>query len=216
MYRINLVEDDANIRELLSTYLTKEGYLVSTYSNAKDAINAISSGIHLWILDIMLDEDDDGYKILKEIRNKYNTPVIFISAKDQEMDRINGLELGGDDYISKPFSPREVVLKINKLLSRVYKKSSVYKYGDYIIDLQTRKVTKNEEEISLTIKEFDLLNILFKNLGNAIPRSFILTKIWEENYFGSDRVVDDLVRRLRTKLPDLDIETIYGYGYRLA
>lgn len=216
MYRINLVEDDANIRELLSTYLTKEGYLVSTYSNARDAINAISSGIHLWILDIMLDEDDDGYKILKEIRNKYNTPVIFISAKDQEMDRINGLELGGDDYISKPFSPREVVLKINKLLSRVYKKSSVYKYGDYIIDLQTRKVTKNEEEISLTIKEFDLLNILFKNLGNAIPRSFILTKIWEENYFGSDRVVDDLVRRLRTKLPDLDIETIYGYGYRLA
>lgn len=217
MYNINLVEDDKNISDLLTTYLTREGYLVNTYSNVEDATQAITSSVHLWLLDIMLGENiDGGYQILREIRKKFNTPVIFVSAKDQEIDRINGLELGGDDYIPKPFSPREVVLKVNKLIARVYKKSNIIKYGDYLIDFSARKVTREQEEIPLTIKEFDLLLILLKNIGNAIPRSFLLTKIWEENYFGSDRVVDDLVRRLRTKLTDLNIETIYGYGYRLA
>ena len=89
-------------------------------------------------------------------------------------------------------------------------------YKDYIIDYQARRVMKKDEQIALTTKEFDLLIILVKNINNAIPRSFLLSKIWEENYFGSDRIVDDLVRRLRTKMDELDIETIYGYGYRLA
>ena len=164
----------------------------------------------------MLEEDNSGYKILKEIRKRYNTPIIFISAKDEEMERIYGLEIGGDDYIAKPFSPREVMLKIKKLLTRIYKRSTIMQYKDYIIDYQARRVMKKDEQIALTTKEFDLLIILVKNINNAIPRSFLLSKIWEENYFGSDRIVDDLVRRLRTKMDELDIETIYGYGYRLA
>ena len=215
MYNIYIVEDDENIRNLLSTYLQREGYAVTTFSNSKNAIAAINPGVHLWILDIMLEEMDSGYQILKEILKKYNTPIIFLSAKDQEMDRIHGLEIGGDDYIPKPFSTKEVILKINNLLNRIYKKNTTVHYKDYTIDLQARKVTKNGEVIPLTIKEYDLLNILLKNINNSIPRSFILTKIWEPNYFGSDRVVDDLVRRLRAKMPDLTIETLYGYGYRL-
>ena len=214
MYNIYIVEDDDNIRNLLSTYLQREGYAVTAFSTAKNAIAAINPGVHLWILDIMLEEMDSGYQILKEIRKRYNTPIIFLSAKDQEMDRIHGLEIGGDDYIPKPFSTKEVILKINNLLNRIYKKTTV-NYGSYTIDLQARKVTQGNEVIPLTIKEYDLLNILLKNINNSIPRSFILTKIWEPNYFGSDRVVDDLVRRLRAKMPDLKIETLYGYGYRL-
>ena len=215
MYNIYIVEDDDNIRNLLSTYLQREGYAVTAFSTAKNAIAAINPGVHLWILDIMLEEMDSGYQILKEIRKRYNTPIIFLSAKDQEMDRIHGLEIGGDDYIPKPFSTKEVILKINNLLNRIYKKNTTVNYGSYTIDLQARKVTQGNEVIPLTIKEYDLLNILLKNINNSIPRSFILTKIWEPNYFGSDRVVDDLVRRLRAKMPDLKIETLYGYGYRL-
>ena len=213
---IYIVEDEDNIRELLATYLRNEGYAVTTFSTAADAIKAINPSVHLWILDIMLEEDDSGYKILKEIRKKFNTPIIFTSAKDEEMERIYGLEIGGDDYIPKPYSPREVVLKVKKMIARVYKKSNTVQYKDYVIDFQARRVIKNKEQINLTTKEFDLLIILIKNLNKAIPRSFILSKIWEENYFGSDRIVDDLVRRLRTKMDELDIETIYGYGYRLA
>lgn len=216
LYNIYLVEDEDNIRELLVTYLRKEGYIVTAFSSAKDAIKAINPSVHLWLLDIMLEEDNSGYKILKEIRKRYNTPIIFISAKDEEMERIYGLEIGGDDYIAKPFSPREVMLKIKKLLTRIYKRSTIMQYKDYIIDYQARRVMKKDEQIALTTKEFDLLIILVKNINNAIPRSFLLSKIWEENYFGSDRIVDDLVRRLRTKMDELDIETIYGYGYRLA
>lgn len=215
MFNINLVEDDENIRTVLATYLTREGYNVTVFSSAADAIAAISPNVHLWILDIMLEEMTSGYTILQEIRKRYNTPIIFLSAKDQEMDRIHGLELGSDDYIPKPFSSREVILKINNLLNRTYRKNNTVHYKEYTIDTQARKVTRESEVISLTIKEFDLLNILLKNINNAIPRSFILSKIWEPNYFGSDRVVDDLVRRLRTKMPELNIETIYGYGYRL-
>ena len=106
LYNIYLVEDEDNIRELLVTYLRKEGYIVTAFSSAKDAIKAINPSVHLWLLDIMLEEDNSGYKILKEIRKRYNTPIIFISAKDEEMERIYGLEIGGDDYIAKPFSPR--------------------------------------------------------------------------------------------------------------
>jgi two-component system response regulator CssR len=216
MYNIYYVEDDDNIRNLLTKYLENEGYCVTNFSNSKDAIDAINGNVHLWILDIMIEEMNSGYQILKEIRKKYSTPIIFLTAKDEEIDRIYGLEQGSEDYITKPFSPREVVLKINKIINRTYKKTSLLKYKEYIIDSPGRKVFKNDENLNLTIKEFDLLLILIKNINNAIPRSFILNKIWEENYFGSDRVVDDLVRRLRTKMPELDIETIYGYGYRLA
>ncbi len=125
--------------------------------------------------------------------------------------------MGGDDYITKPFSPKELVLRVNNVMKRVYKNENNRILIDgYELDEEQRKVFFNGSEIDLTTKEFDLLMMFIKNKGIAFSREKILTNVWEENYFGSDRVVDDTLRRLRKKLPNLNIHTIYGYGYRLG
>ena len=173
--------------------------------------------MHLWILDIMLD-DKSGFDLIEEIRLQgKDIPVIFMSARDKEFDRIIGLEEGSDDYITKPFSPKELVLRVNNVIKRVYKNDSNRIMVDgYELDEEQRKVFDGGKEIDLTTKEFDLLMMFIKNKGMAFNRDKILTNVWEENYFGSDRVVDDTLRRLRKKLPNLNIHTIYGYGYRLG
>ena len=145
-----------------------------------------------------------------------NVPVIFTSARDQDLDKILGLELGSDDYVTKPYSPKELVLRINNILKRVYAASNKIKYENYEIDIDKRIVTHDNKEINLTTLEFDLLYMILKNIGKSYSRDDILNIIWGENYFGSDRVVDDLVRRLRKKMPKLHINTIYGFGYRLT
>lgn len=146
-------------------------------------------------------------------------PVIFTSARDQDIDRIMGLELGSDDYISKPFSIRELMLRVKNLLNRVYAQNSnnenIVQYGDYRLDFDKRVVTLNDVNLNLTAKEYDLLLFLVKNKGKAFSRDQILDAVWGSEYFGSDRVVDDLMRRLRQKMPSLSVETIYGFGYRL-
>ena len=139
-----------------------------------------------------------------------------MSARDKEFDRIIGLEKGSDDYITKPFSPKELVLRVNNILRRVYKDDNRMLVDGYEIDLDQRKVYLNGVEIELTTKEFDLLMLFSRNKQTAFSREQILARVWETNYFGSDRVVDDTLRRLRKKLPDLNIHTIYGYGYRLG
>jgi two-component system response regulator CssR len=129
-----------------------------------------------------------------------------------------GLELGSDDYISKPFLPRELVIRVQKLLTRVYESSSVrtsVQLPPYTIDESVRSVSLNNENLNLTSKEFDLLLLFLHNKGQAFSREQMIEHIWGSDYFGTDRVVDDLVRRLRKKMPDLKIETIYGYGYRM-
>ena len=165
----------------------------------------------------MLGDAVSGYDLIKKIRqtNK-NVPVIFTSARDQDLDKILGLELGGDDYVAKPYSPKELMLRINNILKRVYFKSNKIKYEDYEIDIDKRIVIHDDKEIILTTLEFDLLYMFLKNKGKSYSRDDILNIIWGENYFGSDRVVDDLVRRLRKKMPKLHINTIYGFGYRLT
>lgn len=216
MYKIFLVEDDPNISSLLKSYLENEGYFVNVYTSEKSALAHLNEEAHLYILDIMLESDMSGYNILKAIRAKSNTPAIFISARDKDYDKILGFEIGADDYIAKPFSPREVVLRVNNIIKRNYQKKEMkVNYKDYVVDLESRLVTRNGEEIDLTTKEFELFIYLLKNKNVALSRDKILSKVWEENYFGSDRVVDDLMRRLRGKLDDADIETIYGYGYKL-
>ena len=145
-----------------------------------------------------------------------NVPVIFTSARDQDLDKILGLELGGDDYIAKPYSPKELMLRINNILKRVYANTNKLKYEDYEVDIEKRVVTHNNKEVNLTTLEFDLLYMFLSNKGKSYSRDEILNLIWGENYFGSDRVVDDLVRRLRKKMPKLNINTIYGFGYRLT
>lgn len=217
MHKIALVEDEKDLNNLIKTYLEKEGYTVTSYYNGEDAINSVDKDIHLWILDIMLGDDISGYDIIKKIREiDTNVPVIFTSARDKELDKIIGLELGSDDYITKPYSPKELVLRVNNIIRRVYAKDNKrINYKEYTIDLDKRMAFLGEEDLNLTTLEFDLLYMFLTNKKKSFSRDDILNNIWGENYFGTDRVVDDLVRRLRKKMPDLDINTIYGYGYRL-
>ena len=218
MKKIVLVEDEENLNYLIKTYLEKAGYEVISYLNGEDAIENITDDIHLWILDIMLGGDITGFDILKQIKEKNETiPVIFTSARDKDLDKIIGLELGSDDYITKPYSPKELVLRVNNLIKRVY--NNDYKkivYDKYIIDTEKRMVFLNEEDINLTTLEFDLLYMFITNKNKSFSRDDILNNIWGSDYYGNDRVVDDLIRRLRKKMPKLNINTIYGFGYRLT
>lgn len=215
---INIVEDEKDLNELVKSYLEKEGYEVNSYLYYEDALENIENpNVHLWILDIMLD-DKSGFDLIERIRQySSDIPVIFMSARDKEFDRIIGLEKGSDDYITKPFSPKELVLRVNNLIKRSYKSidNNLEVYG-YVIDEAQRKVLHNNEPVYLTTKEFDLLMLFVKNKGTAFLRDKILEEVWDKNYFGSDRVVDDTLRRLRKKMPNLVIHTIYGFGYRLG
>ncbi len=220
MYTICLVEDEESLSNLIKTYLEKEGYNVIQFFKGHDAIDYIGNVANLWILDIMLKDDITGYDIIKAIREKDEVvPVIFTSARDKDIDKIIGLEMGSDDYIAKPYSTKELILRTNKLINRIYKdKDSVKEilYDAYKIDLNKRLVKEDSNEIKLTTLEFDLLLLLLNNKNKTFSRDEILKNIWGDDYFGSDRAVDDLVRRLRKKMPKLNLSTVYGYGYRLS
>lgn len=215
---ISIVEDEKDINNLVAQYLRKEGYEVHSYYTYEEAsAHVADDDVHLWILDIMLD-DKSGFDLIEEIRLQGpETPVIFMSARDKEFDRIIGLEKGCDDYITKPFSPKELVLRVNNIIKRAYRDdNNRISINGYELDEEQRKIYADNVEIELTTKEFDLLMMFIKNKGIAFSRDKILENVWDENYFGSDRVVDDTLRRLRKKLPNLNIHTIYGYGYRLG
>ena len=218
MYKICLVEDEESLNNLMKSYIEKEGYEVIQFFKGLPALEYIGKEkIDLWILDIMLGDTISGYDLIKKIREFDKTvPVIFTSARDQDLDKILGLELGSDDYVTKPYSPKELVLRINNILKRVYASSNKIKYENYEVDVDKRIVTHDGKEVNLTTLEFDLLYMFLNNKGKSYSRDDILNIIWGENYFGSDRVVDDLVRRLRKKMPKLHINTIYGFGYRLT
>ncbi|GIM27769.1 DNA-binding response regulator [Clostridium polyendosporum] len=220
--KIYLVEDEMSLNILLDKYLQREGYEVTTFADGKSAIERIEDMPDLWILDIML-PDVNGYEIIKAIKeNNKNTPVIFMSARNEELDRVVGLELGSDDYLSKPFLPRELVIRTNKLMERVYgevNNESIdmeLNIGGYVISKRQRTVFLGNEEIQLTNKEFELLSYLVENKNSLLSRDQILISVWGEDYFGSDRVVDDTIRRLRRKVDRLSIETVYGCGYKLV
>lgn len=216
MFNICLVEDEKSLNNLIKTYLESAGYNVIQCFSGKEALE-LNTKIHLWILDIMLSDDISGYDIIKKIRETDDkVPVIFTSARDQDLDKIIGLELGSDDYITKPYSPKELVLRVNNIIKRVYKDTfDKITYEDYKINVEKRTVTLFDKEIKLTTLEFELLLLFVNNVGKSFSREEILNSIWKEDYYGNDRVVDDLVRRLRSKMKELKIETIYGYGYRL-
>lgn len=219
MYKICLVEDETDLVSVVKMYLEKAGYDVVTFTKGSDAINYIGNSVDVWILDIMLGDDVNGYDVIKAIREKYPlVPVIFTSARDQYLDRILGLELGSDDYITKPYSSKELVLRVNNIIKRVYQstESKILNYLDYSIDLDKRIVSVKDKPIKLTTLEFDLLILLVENINKSFSREDILNAVWGNDYFGSDRAVDDLVRRLRKKMPLLNVNTIYGYGYRLS
>ena len=213
---INVVEDEKDLNELVKRYLEKENYKVNSYLTYDEALEAIDKPCDLWILDIMLD-DKSGFDLIEIIKKKYpEKPVVFMSARDKEFDRIIGLEKGSDDYITKPFSPKELVLRINNIVRRVYKGEGRIEVDGYEIDESQRTIYENGQQIELTTKEFDLLMLFVRNRGTAFSREQILESIWDDNYYGSDRVVDDTLRRLRKKIPNISIKTIYGFGYRLG
>lgn len=220
-YRIAIVEDDQNIRHIVATYLEKEGFEIDLFDNAEDALKLWDENPpHMWILDIML-PGMDGYAFCKKIRTKSDVPIIIISAKDEEIDKIIGLELGGDDYLTKPFSPRELVARVRRLFARSYQNIKVenenyIQSGKLSIDEDARKVMWHDQVIEVTIKEFDLLVMFAKNPERAFSREELLTHVWGNDYFGSDRAVDDLVKRIRKKIPEINLETVWGHGYRYS
>ncbi|ASI34692.1 MULTISPECIES: response regulator transcription factor [unclassified Exiguobacterium] len=218
MHTIYLVDDEVNLNRVLVKYLEQEGWQVKSFTSGEAAASAIIEKPDLWVLDIML-PDMDGFQLIKRIKaHDETTPVIFISARDEDIDKIIGLEMGSDDYIAKPFLPRELVIRVKKILARAYAtpKTGVIQYGDYTIYPEKRVIEENGQEIDLTSKEYDLLILFATQIGTPMSREQILVSVWGDDYFGSDRVVDDLVRRVRKKLSKLELETIYGIGYRLV
>ena len=221
MYTVCLVEDEIALSNIVKAYLERAGYEVICFSKGSDAINYIGNKVDIWILDIMLGDDISGYNVIKAIREKDEmVPVIFTSARDQELDKIFGLELGSDDYMTKPYSSKELVLRVNNIIKRVYKdnkqNNNIIKYNDYVVDIEKRIVTLEDKEIKTTTLEFDLLVLFLKNVNVCFSREDIINKVWGNDYYGTDRVVDDLIRRIRKKLPKVKIEAVYGYGYRLV
>ena len=220
MYKIGLVEDEQDLNKLIKSYLEKENYEVVSFTKGSDVLSFIedNNDIQLWILDIMLEDDITGYDIIKKVKEKNEEiPVIFSSARDENIDKIMGLELGSDDYLAKPYSPKELVLRVKNILKRVYSKDfHKIKYNDYEINTEERSVSLNNERINLTNLEFELLMYFLNNKNKPLTREMILSEVWGEDYFGSDRVVDDSIRRLRKKMKNLNLSTVYGFGYRLS
>ena len=219
---IFIVEDDPNIRDIVAAYLKKANYDVTLIDNAEQAWElSRKQAPDMWILDIML-PGMDGYELCKKIRQESDVPIIIISAKDDEVDKIIGLELGSDDYLTKPFSPRELVARVKRLFKRTETvlipktgHSSEIKVGTLLLNTEERLVFWHGKETEVTAKEFDMLTILSRSYNRAFSREELLTRIWGEDYFGSDRAVDDLIKRLRKKLDGIPIETVWGYGYRM-
>lgn len=216
--KVYIVDDEKNLNDLLAFHLKNEGWDVKSFYSSIEAINHSNDNIDLWILDIMMPEID-GYTLIKQIKSKNPyVPVIFISARDTDIDRVVGLEVGSDDYITKPFLPRELIIRAKRLIERdtPTNTSPPRKKLDefHEIDYSLRIIYFENKAVELTSKEYDFILEMVKHPNRAFSRDDLLNRVWGLNYFGSDRVVDDLVRRIRKKLPYLKIETLYGYGYR--
>ena len=178
LFKINIIDDEKNLNDLVRTYLEKEGYSVCSFYTYDEALLHKDDDVHLWLIDIMLDKAS-GFELFNEIKaSKPKMPIIFMSARDQEFDRIIGLEKGSDDYITKPFNIKEVILRINNLLKRAYDNPSKIQIDGYDIDLEKRRVFYNNNEIILTTKEYDLLVYFLNNKGLAISREQVLSKVW--------------------------------------
>ena len=211
------VEDAFDLSEIIRKYLTREGYQVHVFDTGEEALSMLDKSVDLWILDIMLKGEITGYDLIKKIKEKNpKQAIMFTSARDQDIDKIVGLELGSDDYLAKPFSPKELMLRVQAILRRTHPYAEgIIEYPPYLIDTNKRTITEDGMNIELTNKEFEMLQFFLNHPNTPLEREKILKQVWGDNYYGSDRVVDDLLRRLRQKMPDLKIETIYGFGYRM-
>jgi len=223
MKHIYIVDDEKNIRDLIKMYLIKDGFKTTVFEDGTDVFEKFQEDEpDLVVLDIMM-PGIDGLDLCKLIRSKSDVPIIFVSAKDEEIDRILGLELGADDYLVKPFSPRELVVRIKNIFKRVDKESTqeveLIEIKDIKIYRNRRSIQADMEEIKFTNKEYDLFEYLALNKNIPCTREMLIEDIWGYNYIGDTRMIDDLIKRIRRKLKDvnskLTISTVWGYGYRM-
>jgi len=216
--KILIVEDETKLSEVMALYLRKENYNVVTVSDGKTAEEIITDEpFDLIILDIML-PGKDGWALLRKIKALGDTPVILTTARGEEDDRIFGLELGADDYMVKPISMRELVLRVNlRINSKTSNKKSLI-FGDLTILEENREVIENNEPVYLTPKEFDLLLFLSKNMGQVFNREQLLSSVWGYDYMGDSRTVDTHIKKLREKLRFCEnyLLTVWGVGYKLV
>jgi DNA-binding response OmpR family regulator len=222
--RILVVEDDPDIADLIKHYLEKSGHTVQTLSSGGAVLPAVRADKpDLVVLDLMLPELD-GLMVCQAMRSNPGTadiPIIVVTARADEADRIAGLELGADDYVTKPFSPKELAARVTALLRRAQRyttPNAVLRYGAITIDADRHVVTVDGQEVRLTAKEFLLLQYLIQHQGRVLSRDLLLTDVWGYQYTGGTRTVDVHIRRLREKLPLLAdaIETVKQFGYKLA
>jgi DNA-binding response OmpR family regulator len=223
---IYIADDDKNICNILKSNLENEQYEVEIFLNADSLLKRFEKKwCDLIITDIMM-PGMSGYDLCKEIRKRCDVPIIMLSAKGEEIDRVLGLELGSDDYISKPFSLREVTAKVRNILRRRNNSQTFQNTKEFLIcrDLEiwkeNRQIFIHGTEFEVTTKEYDLLNLLVEHRNKAFTREEIIEKIWGYDYFGETRQVDHVIKRLRKKMllaeTDCKIETIWGYGYKVS
>lgn len=218
-YKIMVVEDEKAIREMVCLYLEDTGYIVKGYEEGISALSEFDDfKPHLAILDIMM-KGIDGFDVLSEIRTQSDIPILMLTAKIMESDRLKGFELGADDYITKPFSPKEVVSRVNVFIKRIYGNSDdVIVYGELRLDTKKQLLYKNEEKIDVTTREYAIIYTFLMNIGVPLTREQIINKAIGYDYEGFDRSIDAFIKNIRKKIEsDIKnpkyIKTKYGYGY---
>ena len=216
-----VVEDDPHIADLVDLYLRREGFRVLLAGDGEKGLELFKqSDPSIVILDVGLPGRRDGFDVCREIRARGSVPVLFLTARDDEVDRVLGLEMGADDYLTKPFSPRELVARVRAILRRTREgpaPQEVVSLGDVEVDLRRREVRQGGEPVSLTTREFDLLAFLANNVGLALSRQQLLDGVWGTDWYGDERTVDVHVAQLRKKLgTDLPLATVWGVGYRFG
>ncbi len=210
-----VVDDELRMRKLVADFLVREGYNILEADNGRTALDILSQEkVDLVILDVMMPEQD-GWTVCREIRKKGNIPVIMLTAKGEEVDQLFAFEIGADEYVTKPFSPKVLTARVNALFRRLDRDKAAV-YGGLEIDTTARQVSLDNQLLDLSPKEYELLTYLTENRGTALSRQQILNQVWNYDYFGDLRTVDTHINRLRTKLGDKSslVQTIRGYGYR--
>ena len=215
-----VVEDDRNIADLVELYLRQEGFRVVQAGTGERAIEAVrDQRPRMVILDVGLPGAMDGLEVCRRLRAGGDVPIIMLTARDDEIDRVLGLELGADDYLTKPFAPRELVARVKAILRRTDRPrdTDVLLAGDVEVDVLRREARRNGEVVPLAAREFDLLRYLAENAGLALTRQQLLDGVWGQGWYGDERTVDVHVRQLRKKLgAGLPLATVWGVGYRLG
>lgn len=220
---IYIADDEKNIRELISGFLKNDGYRVCTFENGDDLLQAfMMKPSDMVILDVMM-PGTDGFSVCSQIRERHKVPIIIVSARDSELDRITGITIGSDDYLVKPFSPMELVARVKALFRRIefdrgVVAVNILSFGDITINLPAKECQMKGKRLDLTPTEFALLAYLFENSERAVSREELLKNVWNYDFEVDSRVTDDVLKRLRKKLADsiVKIESVWGFGFKLG